>query len=207
MSPSQDQSTRHRNQPPENRPQRRQAARPPRSRECLLKGCGKRFRPRYPMARYCSEDCRREARRWSQWKSRQRWRKSESGRKKRKQQSVRHRERLRLAGRASSGRKTGARGSSQSAARKNCSGTPVIVRAATRGSNEAGARHCSDSARMTAGAHSSACWSARDDGENAARPASPKPEAWRPEPRRCGYEVLQNVWTYCRDRNVFIDSA
>src|SRR2546428_4889271 len=49
MSPSQDQSTRHRNQPPENRPQRRQAARPPRSRECLLKGCGKRFRPRYPM--------------------------------------------------------------------------------------------------------------------------------------------------------------
>lgn len=50
------------------------------------------------MARYCSEECREKARRWSQWKSRQRWRRSENGRQKRQEQSVRHRERLRLSG-------------------------------------------------------------------------------------------------------------
>ena len=57
------------------------------------------------MARYCSEECRRKARQWSQWKSRQRWRGSENGRKKRRQQSIRHRERLRMTGQVPSGRK------------------------------------------------------------------------------------------------------
>src|SRR5207237_2330891 len=97
------------------------------------------------------EECRREARQRSQWKARQRWRRSENGRKKRKQQGVRHRERLRRAGGASSGRKTGTRGSSQGASRKKSSRIPVIVRAATRGFNELGARRCSDSARIAAG--------------------------------------------------------
>src|SRR5919108_1368170 len=47
--------------------------------------------------------------------------------------------------------------------------TPVIAQAATKGFNEAGARHCSDSARMNAGGRWNACWSASDDGGNAAR--------------------------------------
>jgi len=115
MSPSQDRSTRQRNQLQDNKQETGRRGRQPRSRECLLKGCGKKFRPRHPMARYCSEECRLKARQWSQWKSRQRWRQSENGRKKRKQQSVRHRERLRLAGRATSRRENAARGSSQAA--------------------------------------------------------------------------------------------
>lgn len=52
------------------------------------------------MARYCGEECRKKAREWSQWKSRQRWRQSDNGRRSRQQQSARHRERLRLAGAA-----------------------------------------------------------------------------------------------------------
>ena len=71
----------------------------------FAEGCGKIFRPRHAMARYCSEECRRKARQWSQWKSRQRWRSSENGRKKRRQQSIRHRERLRMTGQVPSGGK------------------------------------------------------------------------------------------------------
>ena len=102
MSPSQDPSTQQTKQLPYKGRQRRQRLRWPRSRACLLKRCKKRFRPTDPMVRYCSEECREKARRWSQWKSRQRWRRSENGRKKRREQSVRRRERLRLTGRARS---------------------------------------------------------------------------------------------------------
>ena len=105
MSPRQDRSTPQRKQSQGKGQKTRRRSRQPRSRECLLKGCGKRFRPTHPIGRYCSEECRRKARQWSQWKSRQRWRRSENGRKKRLQQSVRHRERLRMTGRALSGRK------------------------------------------------------------------------------------------------------
>jgi hypothetical protein len=100
MSPTQDRSTDPRNQA-QDKQRKRRGQRQPRSRECLLKGCGRGFRPRYPTARYCSAECRRKARQWSQWKSRQRWRRSENGRKKRQQQSVRHRERLLASGRSS----------------------------------------------------------------------------------------------------------
>ena len=41
-----------------------QRARRPRQRQCLLKGCEKHFRPTHPQARYCSPECRAEARRW-----------------------------------------------------------------------------------------------------------------------------------------------
>jgi hypothetical protein len=143
MSPSQDRSSRPRNQLRDNRRQRRRAARQPRSRECLLKGCGKSFRPTHPMARYCSQECRRKARQWSQWKSRQRWRQTEKGRKKRQQQSVRHRERLKQAERASFGPERGARGSSQAGEMKDFFRIAVIVRAATNASSEPGARHYS----------------------------------------------------------------
>src|SRR5438128_11305659 len=113
MSPDQDLTPRQRNELQDNKEGRRRPARQPRSRECLLKGCGRAFRPGHPMARYCSQECRQKARQWSQWKSRQRWRQSENGRKKRQQQSDRHRERLRRVGDASCGRKDGAGGSSQ----------------------------------------------------------------------------------------------
>ena len=68
-------------------------ARCPRRRVCLLKGCGKFFRPQQPMARYCSEECREEARRWRQWKARQRYRRSAKGKQKRRAQSHRYRAR------------------------------------------------------------------------------------------------------------------
>ena len=152
MSPDQDLTTRQRNQPQDNKQDRRRPARQPRSRECLLKGCGRMFRPAHPMARYCSGECRRKARQWSQWKSGQRWRQSENGRKKRQEQSVRHRERLRLAGRASSGPENGSRGSSQAAPVKDFFRLLVIVQAVTNASGEHGARHCSDSALMTVAA-------------------------------------------------------
>jgi hypothetical protein len=47
----------------------RRRARCPRSRLCLLKGCGQVFRPHQPLVRYCSEACREQARRWRQWKA------------------------------------------------------------------------------------------------------------------------------------------
>jgi len=65
----------------------------PRTRLCLLKGCGKRFRPTQALARYCSRDCAAEARRWSKWKAQQRYRETEQGRQKRKAQSCRYRQR------------------------------------------------------------------------------------------------------------------
>ena len=65
----------------------------PRRRVCLLKGCGRVFRPPQPLARYCSEACQAEARRWRQWKARRRYRQSPNGQQKRQAQSRRYRER------------------------------------------------------------------------------------------------------------------
>ena len=83
------------------RPRRRQAAgrqkrqaRRPRLRSCLLKGCEHRFRPRQASQRYCSEPCRKAARKWSRWKDQQRYRKTAAGRQKRNGQSRRYRERV-----------------------------------------------------------------------------------------------------------------
>ena len=153
MSPTrQDPSTRQRKQLPGTERQVRRRARQPRSRECLLKGCGKIFRPRHPKARYCSEACRRKARQWSQWKSRQRWRGSENGRKKRRQQSIRHRERLRMTGQGTLRPESGTRGSSQSAACKDFLAPRATVQVVMKVSNQRGGRHCSDSVPMNAGA-------------------------------------------------------
>jgi hypothetical protein len=71
----------------------RQRARRPRRRVCLLKGCGRVFRPQQPMARYCSVARRQQARRWRQWKARRRYRQSANGKQKRQAQSRRYRER------------------------------------------------------------------------------------------------------------------
>ena len=69
----------------------------PRARECLLKGCGRWFTPRCARSCYCSEACRRAARRWSQQKAQARYRRSEQGRACRREQCRRWRARQRAA--------------------------------------------------------------------------------------------------------------
>jgi hypothetical protein len=70
-----------------------------RRRHCLLKGCEQPFRPARPQARYCSDACRQEARRWRRWRSSRTYRASEGGKECRRQQSCRYRERQREAAR------------------------------------------------------------------------------------------------------------
>ncbi len=66
-----------------------------RPRRCLLKGCERLFRPQRPQTRYCSDECRQEARRWRRWQASQRYRASAGGRQRRRQQSQRYRQRVR----------------------------------------------------------------------------------------------------------------
>ncbi len=87
--------------PPESatRPRKNQAAgrrkrRACRLRRCLLKGCDQGFHPRQARQRYCSERCREQARKWSQWKAQQKYRTTASGKRKRNGQNVRYRERV-----------------------------------------------------------------------------------------------------------------
>ena len=80
---------------PENQAGRRkQSARRPRARCCLLKGCDHSFHPRQSTQRYCSAECRKAARKWSKWKAQQRYRATKSGKAKRSGQSRRYRERV-----------------------------------------------------------------------------------------------------------------
>ncbi len=92
MTPGEDCLTSAKNQPPARILRWKRRARRPRRRVCLLKGCGRIFRPQQPLARYCSEACRAEARRWRQWKARRRYRQSSNGKQKRQAQSRRYRE-------------------------------------------------------------------------------------------------------------------
>jgi hypothetical protein len=73
---------------------RKRMARRPRMRRCLLKGCEQRFHPRQARQRYCREECREAARKWSRWKAQQRYRATRSGKQKRNGQSQRYRERV-----------------------------------------------------------------------------------------------------------------
>jgi hypothetical protein len=82
MAPGEDCPTSAKNQPPAKILWRQHRARRPRRRVCLLKGCGRAFRPQQPMARYCSEACQAEARWWRQWKARRRYRQSPNGKRK-----------------------------------------------------------------------------------------------------------------------------
>jgi hypothetical protein len=66
----------------------------PRTRRCLLKGCEQRFRPRHARQRYCSDDCHKAARTWSEWKARQAYRATAAGKQRRNGQSRRYRERV-----------------------------------------------------------------------------------------------------------------
>jgi hypothetical protein len=81
--------------PGEDRGRGRTPGRRPRRRCCLLKGCERRFLPRRAGQRYCSEECRREARRWSRWKAQQSYRATAPGKDKRNGQSRRYRQRVR----------------------------------------------------------------------------------------------------------------
>ena len=67
----------------------------PRRRRCLLKGCEQGYAPRQARQRYCSEDCREAARKWSRRKAQERYRETRAGQQKRNGQSVRYRERVR----------------------------------------------------------------------------------------------------------------
>jgi hypothetical protein len=73
---------------------RKRLARRPRARRCLLKGCEQRFHPRQARQRYCSESCRKAARKWSHWKAQERYRETAAGQQKRNGQSRRYRERV-----------------------------------------------------------------------------------------------------------------
>lgn len=74
---------------------RKRPTRRPRTRSCLLKGCERRFRPQRAQQRYCSEECRRSARRWSRWNAQHSYRATPAGKEKRSEQSRRYRERVR----------------------------------------------------------------------------------------------------------------
>jgi hypothetical protein len=98
MGPDKDSLTPAKNQDDRSTPRTRGGprwVRRPRRRVCLLKGCGRVFRPQQPMGRYCREACQTEARRWRQWKARRRYRQSPNGKQKRQAQSRRYRERRR----------------------------------------------------------------------------------------------------------------
>jgi len=67
----------------------------PRSRTCLLEGCGRVFTPVCARSRYCCQTCRQQARQWSLDKAQEAWRKSEKGRAARREQARRWRQRQR----------------------------------------------------------------------------------------------------------------
>src|SRR5450755_3747653 len=80
---------------PENQEGRRKRLpRRPRMRCCLLKGCGERFHPRQARQRYCSEECRKAARKWSRWKAQEKYRATRACKQQRNGQSRRYRERV-----------------------------------------------------------------------------------------------------------------
>jgi hypothetical protein len=163
MGPREDRPTAEKNQAghrPTAGPQRR--ARRPRRRACLLKGCKQRFRPVHPLTRYCSQECREEARRWREWKARHRYRQSEGGKHKRQAQSRRYRLRRQRAGETQA-----APGKPREGHRKKIYfAPPAIARAAMRSSSAADARRCSDFARGGVGVLWSGFWSENDAGEN-----------------------------------------
>jgi hypothetical protein len=93
MGPAEDPSSRLGNQGKGSCPQCEPRSRRPRRRICLLKGCGRVFRPDHPLTRYCSDHCREEARKWREWKARHQYRQTARGKQIRRAQSRRYRQR------------------------------------------------------------------------------------------------------------------
>jgi hypothetical protein len=81
--------------PAEDRGPGQPPGRRPRTRCCLLKGCERHFRPQQARQRYCSDECRGAARRWSRWKAQQSYRATTAGKERRNGQSRRYRQRVR----------------------------------------------------------------------------------------------------------------
>jgi hypothetical protein len=73
---------------------RKRPVRRPRARQCLLKGCERRFQPEHARQHYCSSECREAAREWSEWKARRKYRATAAGKRKRNGQSQRYRKRV-----------------------------------------------------------------------------------------------------------------
>jgi hypothetical protein len=166
MGPCEDRSTAGKNQAGRLRTEglgRR--ARRPRSRVCLLKGCEQRFHPSHPLTRYCSEDCREEARRWRAWKARHRYRQSEGGKQKRRAQSRRYRMRRNRAGEANRGPGNPREGHRK----KNYFVPPATARAAMRSSSGAGVLPCNDFVHTRVGGLWSGFWSGNGAGGNGSK--------------------------------------
>ena len=153
MGPDEDSTLPAEDREPGQPPDRR-----PRTRCCLLKGCERRFRPQRAGVRYCSDECRRAARRWSRWKAQQSYRATAVGKERRNGQSQRYRQRVR-------NRKPAApEGTAPEAARVitlNFFSTAVATGlAATRDSTGSGVRLTSASVRARAGAPWNECGNA-----------------------------------------------
>jgi hypothetical protein len=163
MGPSEDRSTAAKNQAGHLRTAgQRGRLRRPRRRACLLKGCERRFRPVHPLTRYCSEECREEARRWREWKARHHYRQSEGGKQKRRAQSRRYRLRSKRARAA----KQGPRRTREGHRKKKYFAAPAIGLAAMRNSGGVDVLPCSDFVRTPVGAPWSGFWSANGVGGN-----------------------------------------
>jgi hypothetical protein len=163
MGPIQDPPQRRTNQEGSRRAAKRRKRRP-RLRRCLLKGCDRRFRPKHPGSRYCGDECRSKARRWSRWKSQKRYRATALGKQQRRAQSSRHRERVRARKPSKSVTEEPARVIKA----KNYSTAPATARAAMSYFCGPAVHRCSDSVRGSAGARWSASWSGNGAGGNAA---------------------------------------
>lgn len=151
---------------PSNNPQNqgtKRRTRRARSCICLLKGCGRTFRPDRPWSRYCSEHCREQARIWRQWKARRQYRQSDNGRRKRQAQSRRYRVRQKLRKK----QKRAIRSRREGHREKLFFAAHAIALDVMTSSSAAGGRPCSGSVPMRAGGLWNGFWSGRDVGENA----------------------------------------
>ena len=131
----------------------RQRVRRPRTRFCLLKGCGRRFRPVHPLTRYCSQRCRKEARRWREWKARHRYHQSEAGKQKRRAQSRRYRMRCKRTRAANQGPRKPREGHRK----RKYFAAAAIGLAAMRNSSGADARPCSDLFALLSASRGAGC--------------------------------------------------
>jgi hypothetical protein len=132
----------------------------PRTRGCLLKGCGQRFRPVEARDRYCSQQCRQAARQWSRWKAQQSYRATAAGKEKRNGQSRRYRERVKE-------RKPARQNAVSEAARvitKSFFSTTVATVPAAMRDSHTGPDHHSDASVRT---HAGAPWNASGNGSDA----------------------------------------
>jgi len=181
MGPTQDPPDRRTNQYP-NRKSAKKRTRRPRLRLCLLKGCEQKFRPRRPWSRYCSDDCRGKARKWSRWKAQRTYRAARHGKDKRQAQCRRYRQRTRAKRRHLARGK----GAARVITAKIFSSVAATGPAAMRRLSELGIPRCSDFVRQPAAGLWSVCWSGSGAGGSGASLIWPYPAAADLSVRRDG---------------------